>query len=135
MNPTGVLSVYYDGLCPLCSREMVHYRKQEGSQNLNFVDITAPSFLAEREGLDPLKVHQVMHVKTPEGEVRTGVDAFIEIWKILPKYRGWVGWAQSAVIKPFLNFGYQIFAAIRPYLPRKTRECEQSPYCDLRRPQ
>ncbi len=134
-SPSATISVFYDGLCPLCSKEMDHYKKQKGSERLLFIDITEAHFDAKKEGLDPYKVHQVMHVKTSEGLVMTGVDAFIAIWDFLPQYN-WVSkWAQKSFIRPFLNVGYQVFASIRPYLPRKTRDCEISPYCPSRRKQ
>lgn len=38
------LSVYFDGLCPLCSREIGHYRKAVGNENISFVDITHVDF-------------------------------------------------------------------------------------------
>ena len=129
----NTISIYYDGLCPLCSREIDHYRKQKGSENLLFIDITSPNFDPIKEGLDPLRVHQVMHVRTSDGQIKTGVDAFIVIWKNLPKYHWLSRWAQKSLVRPILNMGYLAFAFVRPYLPRKSRECEKSPYCDTQR--
>lgn len=138
LSPTASfpgLSVYFDGLCPLCSREIEHYRKQQGSENLLFVDITALDFNAEREGLDPLKVHKVMHVKTSSGQLKTGVDAFVTIWEFLPKYFWLSKFSRLKFVRPLLDVGYHIFAFIRPYLPRKQRQdCEASPFCETRNP-
>ena len=90
MNVLSRISVYYDGLCPLCSREIAHYRTQKGQENLYFIDITAPEFKAEVEGLDPYQIHKVMHVRNSEGHIKTGLDAFITIWENLPQYF-WLG--------------------------------------------
>lgn len=125
------LVIFFDGLCPLCSREIEHYRHQAGSEMLKFVDITEADFDAKKEGLDPLQVHKLMHVRTPEGHLKTGVDSFIAIWQRLPKYNWLADFAKKTWVRPFLDLGYHSFAAIRPYLPRKTRDnCEQSPYCE-----
>lgn len=125
-------TVYYDGLCHLCSREIDHYRKQRGSEDLRFMDITGASFDATAEGVDPVQVHKVMHVRRKDGTLATGVNAFIEIWKILPKYN----WAARLAVRPLpslvLKVGYEAFAAIRPFLPRKKADCATSPYCETR---
>lgn len=126
------LKIYYDGLCPLCSREIDHYRKQSGSEMLLFVDITGQDFNPGKEGLDPLLVHRVMHVKTSDGELKTGVDAFIAIWEILPRYQWMARLAKRSLVHAILQGGYAIFAQVRPFLPRKSRDCKQSPYCEVK---
>ncbi len=126
----NILNVYYDGFCMLCSREIEHYKKQKGSDAIMFTDITSQNFDPIKEGVDPVLVHKIMHVKNSRGELRTGVDAFIEIWEHLPKYKKMAKLAKKSPIKKALNFGYQVFAILRPYLPRKSNECETSPYCE-----
>lgn len=127
------LSIYFDGLCPLCSREIDHYRKQRGSDLLRFVDITLPEFDAAAEGVDPVAVHKVMHVRTAAGELKTGVDSFIAIWESLPAYRVVARVAKWAPASFLLNVGYQGFARVRPLLPRRKRQdCAASPYCETR---
>ena len=132
------LKVYYDGLCHLCSREIRHYKKiKESNEHIDFIDITTPPFDALKEGLDPFEIHKVMHVRTPDGKVHTAVDAFIEIWKVFPKYRWAAKIAQTPVIKTILTLGYHAFAKVRPYLPkvkRKPADCEDSPYCETKKP-
>lgn len=127
-----VLTVFFDGLCQLCSREIDHYRKKRGADRIRFVDITSADFHAENEGVDPILVHQVMHVKTAEGRIVTGVDSFVEIWRTLPSY-GWL--AKTIEIRPvrlFADQAYSVFAKLRPYLPRKKADCSQSPYCEMK---
>jgi predicted DCC family thiol-disulfide oxidoreductase YuxK len=126
------LTVYFDGLCHLCSREIDHYRKQSGSDKISFKDITAEDFDAQSEGVDPQQVHKVMHVKDSSGNLHTGVQAFIEIWKQLPKYSPAARLAQNPPVYAILNIGYQIFARIRPFLPRKAKDCSASPYCEIK---
>ena len=125
-----ILNVYYDGLCMLCSREIEHYKKQKGSDAFIFTDITSQDFDPSKEGVDPTLVHKIMHVKKSNGELRTGVDAFIEIWEHLPRYRKIAALAKKSPLKKALELGYQFFAVVRPYLPRKNNDCETSPYCE-----
>lgn len=122
-----LVTVYFDGLCRLCSREIDHYRRMRGAENLRFVDITDPRFDARAEGVDPQRVHQVMHVRDRDGQLRTGVDAFICIWGELPAMRHLVPIAQWRPASWALKGVYSVFAKVRPLLPRKS--CEDSPYC------
>jgi predicted DCC family thiol-disulfide oxidoreductase YuxK len=75
------MQVFYDGACPLCSREMAHYRKHDRLHRMEMVDIAAPNFDAATYGLDPEKVQQVMHVRMADGRVFTQVRAFVKIWE------------------------------------------------------
>jgi predicted DCC family thiol-disulfide oxidoreductase YuxK len=122
MNSSQV-TVYFDGACPLCSREIEHYRHKDHEQRLRFVDISLPAFSAETEGLDPVRVQQVMHVRLPSGALVTGVDAFVEIWKVLPGFAALAKVASLPGIHLGLRVGYRGFAAIRPLLPKRKREC------------
>lgn len=115
-----MLRIYYDGLCHLCSAEISHYKKVVGHENLSFINIADPTFNASAEGLDSRAVNQFMHVKNDQGLIFTKVDAFIEIWKVLPGYRFAAKIAQLKILRPFLDLGYWTFATlIRPYLPKK----------------
>jgi predicted DCC family thiol-disulfide oxidoreductase YuxK len=125
------ITVYYDGLCRLCSREISHYRKQAGAEKIRFLDITAPDFDAIKEGVDPHEVHQIMHVRRADGSLAKKVDAFIEIWSVLPRYQWAVRVARLSGVRKGLDFGYALFALVRPYLPRKSRDCATSPYCEV----
>jgi predicted DCC family thiol-disulfide oxidoreductase YuxK len=118
------LVVYYDGLCQLCSREMKYFYNKPGTEEkIEFVDYTAPGFDARAEGLDPVAIDRFMHVKTPDGQIRVGVDAFIELWKRIPGY-GWLArLAGSPLLNPLFRLGYYGFARVRPLLPKRKTSC------------
>jgi predicted DCC family thiol-disulfide oxidoreductase YuxK len=123
MNTTP-LTLFYDGLCPLCSREIAHYRKHLPGETSRFLDITAADFDARAHGLDADRLRRVMHVKVGE-EVRTGADAFIAIWAAAPRYRWAARLARLPGVHLLLTLGYAVFARVRPLLPRlKQPLCE-----------
>lgn len=134
MKDKQKLKVYYDGLCKVCSKEIGHYKKQSGSEHIEFIDICSAQFNADLEGLDPVQVHKVMHARREDGTIATRVDAFIEIWKVLPKYHRLAKLASMSFIKLGLEVGYSGFASIRTYLPRdsSSEDCKDSPYCELK---
>lgn len=125
-------AIYFDGLCIACSTEINHYRKQVGAENFTFVDITSPDFKAEQHGIDPFLAHKVMHVRDTKGTLHQGVDAFRAIWNELPKYQFLYKLSEKKAARVALDFGYNIFVKIRPFLPRRKMDCSNSPYCELK---
>ncbi len=117
-----MFKIYYDGVCHLCSREMSHYKKiverHALSTPIAFIDISDPRFDAKSHGLDPKKVQAVMHVQAADGKIYQGVEAFLQIWQIIPGQR-WLFHIGSRS-KPVLKIAYAIFARLRRVLPKKT---------------
>lgn len=132
MKQNQILTVYYDELCVLCAKEIHHYQKQVGSEKIRFVDITASEFDPKKEGVDPFEVHKIMHAKSADGTLLTKVNAFIAIWEILPKYQWLYRLSKNVAVKKMMDAGYVVFAAVRPYLPKKEKHsCEASPFCEI----
>jgi predicted DCC family thiol-disulfide oxidoreductase YuxK len=117
-NEAKKLEIFYDGLCPLCTKEINHYRKHPESHRIRFVDIASRDFDPTKEGLDSEDVHRSFHVKTPEGSIVKGVDGFVEIWKYLDIFKPLSIAAQSSLGRPFFNLGYDIFSKVRPIFRR-----------------
>ncbi len=78
------VQVFFDGNCPLCSREVRHYMKKDVHRHIHFIDIAGPGFDAAAYGLDARRVTEVMHAITADGVVHTQVEAFRVIWRALP---------------------------------------------------
>jgi predicted DCC family thiol-disulfide oxidoreductase YuxK len=112
------LTLFFDGLCPLCSREVAHYRRAAAADpSIRFVDIASPGFDAASFGLDPARVHQEMHV-TEGSQVFTGVDAFLAIWRRVPGHRWLLYLSRLPLADQLLRVAYWLFARARPWLPR-----------------
>lgn len=101
--------VVYDGHCPICRREIAHYQRREGAQNLRWIDAQTnlPELLLL--GISRERALAIMHVRDPQGQWHLGVDAFLVLWAQLPAYR-WLAWVVSRLgLKPLLSWGYQRF--------------------------
>lgn len=123
--PDFPLTIFYDGSCIVCSREMEVYRRKSHGDRLRFVDISAPDFVAEDYGRTLEQFMAQLHVRDASGRYYLGVDAFPAIWQALPDsgYR----WFAELIGIPGLHllavFGYKVFARLRRYLPKRRREC------------
>ena len=105
--------IYFDGGCPVCSREIATYRGMQGAQACRWVDV---SRCAEGEigpGLTREQALAVMTVRRADGTLARGAQAFVEIWQALPKTR-WLG--RVAALPPvtaLLDLGYAMFLRVR----------------------
>ncbi len=118
----GKTQVYFDGACHVCSREVGYYARkdQAGACLLEFIDIADPKFDAKAAGLDPQRINQAMHVRSPYGRLHLGMDGFAEIWNRVPGHEWLVRVTRFPGVRQVLALGYWIFArGIRPYLPKR----------------
>ena len=107
---TSACTVYYDGGCPLCRAEIDLYQTQ-GSQ-AEFLDLTVDGPLPD--GLDRAQALARFHVKTEDGELKSGAAAFSELWIRTPGWR-WLG--RIVARRPILDIAevlYRVFLIIRP---------------------
>ena len=86
------LVVFYDGGCPLCRREIRHYRRLDSEGQLHWIDIHAHPETLQTFGLTFDAAMQRMHVMESDGRMVSGAAAFVAIWKRLGRYRplAWV---------------------------------------------
>ena len=112
------LTVFYDGACGVCSKEMRHYRKV-ADQQVRFVDIAAVDFSAGSYGRSDADFQRELHVCDADGHFYTGVEAFRKLWDALPS--PFYPLLSSTVGLPGVNLvartGYSIFARYRHLLP------------------
>lgn len=124
------LTVLYDGNCPLCYREIVHYKKKDKSNLLKCIDIAHPDFNIDDYGLNMEEVELKLHAIDESGTIFTGIDTFIEIWRRIPGFTFFTKITQNKLLRPTFDLFYIGFAKyIRPNLPK--RGCH-SGACELK---
>jgi len=79
--------VFFDGNCPLCSKEIKHYMRCDGADDLNWIDLNVCDDLYEEFGIKQEKALQIFHVRDAKGDWQLGVDGFILVWQKLKYYR------------------------------------------------
>lgn len=122
-------TLYFDGNCPLCVREIAFMRwLDRGKGNLLLVDIAAPDFDAEARGKSYVELMARIHGQLPSGEWVEGMEVFRRGYGAVG-----LGWlmAPSAwpVIGPLFDRLYRFFARNRLRLTGRG-DCEGA--CEIR---
>ena len=78
-------TVYFDGACPVCTREISLYRRQPGAEGLCWVDAAACEAGALGADLTRPQALARLHVRGANGELVSGAAAFIALWAALPR--------------------------------------------------
>ncbi|MCZ2496489.1 DUF393 domain-containing protein [Xylophilus sp. Kf1] len=124
VEPDSPLTVWYDGACPLCRREIGVYqglKPLESSAPVCFADVSdaavpLPSTLPP--GVTREQLLARFHVRDRNGELLSGARAFLALWAELP------GWRLLALVgrlpgAPWVfEWGYRQFLRLRPLLQR-----------------
>ena len=118
-NPAGPVCtdprpiVFFDGACPLCRREIDHYRRIDGEGRLRWVDVASETDILVGHGLDMERAMAELHVLDGNGRWQRGVDAFLVIWSRLPAYRRLARLISILRLRTPLGYLYRPFAAWR----------------------
>ncbi len=116
--PAPTLTIYYDGSCPLCRREIAFYRRLPAAAQLDWVDVSAGNTPLGSD-LSCEAAMRRFHVRdNSKGQLLSGGAAFARLWRALPGWRvlGWcfawppLSWALEAA--------YRAFLPLRPRLQR-----------------
>ncbi len=115
MTNKAELTLLYDGLCPICSREVRWLKRLDKKQKLGFKDITEPSFNAEHYGVTYEQLMAQIHVQYADGQLIKGMPVFRALYKAVGL--GWLlaptGWP---VLRVLFDLLYQLFAKHRNLL-------------------
>jgi predicted DCC family thiol-disulfide oxidoreductase YuxK len=110
-------TVFFDGSCPLCRREIAFYQRQRGADTINWQDVSSVHGDAcVAPGLDCTTAMQRFHVRNAHGELKSGAAGFAELWTSLPAF-AWAGrLARLPGIVHVLELAYRAFLPLRPRL-------------------
>ena len=106
----NMITVFFDGKCGLCSKEINYYRKIAPDGIFIWQDITKSADDLKANGISLSEGLKLLHTKDIDGKFYVGVDAFILIWKQLKGWRLLAIFVSLPIIKQIINFAYKIFA-------------------------
>lgn len=111
------LTVWYDGACPLCAREIALMRRLDSKGRVCFVDLES----TEDTPLPRQVMLERFHVSTPDGATQSGAAAFAQLWQNLPALRPLGRIAAWPPLLAVLEVAYRGFLRLRPQLQRLVR--------------
>ncbi|MCB1800145.1 MAG: DUF393 domain-containing protein [Gammaproteobacteria bacterium] len=121
--------VLFDGACPLCRREIAHYRRRSGADRLNWVDLSHQARGEPVAGIDWHAAMARFHVRDADGEWQRGAFAFVELWSHLRGYRVLARLVRGLRLTGLLDRAYAVFAR-----HRLTARCNNTNCAPVKRP-
>ena len=108
-----MLTVYYDGKCGLCRREIEYYKRVAPPDRFLWHDIANdPASLADLD-VSQADALRRLHARDTAGTVYVGVTAFIAIWQCLNYWRYLALIFKIPLLKALASFVYDRFADYR----------------------
>jgi predicted DCC family thiol-disulfide oxidoreductase YuxK len=111
------LTIYYDGLCPLCLAEIHFLTARNRRGLLSFVDISNKEFADAGHPVSCAAAMAQMHGQLGNGQLLTGVPVFIEAYRRADLRL--LAWLFSRTwTRPILDLSYAWFARYRHSISR-----------------
>jgi predicted DCC family thiol-disulfide oxidoreductase YuxK len=105
-----MITVFYDGKCSLCSKEINYYRKIAPNYVFEWKDITNSADDLKKHNISASEGLKLLHAIDENGRLHIGVDAFILIWKKLQYWKVLAYMTSLPAIRQIANIIYQVFA-------------------------
>lgn len=122
----AVLTVYYDGACPVCSREIAMYQQQDAGRRCAWVDVSRCAPQALGDDLTREQALKRFHVRHADGRLDSGAHGFAALWAQLPATSFLARVARWPGVLPVLELGYRAFLVLRR-LWRRPRAAAPNP--------
>ena len=107
--------LFYDGLCPLCEREIRHLKKRDKEHRILFEDISLPDFPERYPHLSLEALDAKIHAQLEDGTMITGLEVTHHAWsrvgvKWLYAPLRWpvIGWFADRVYLGFAKHRHKI---------------------------
>jgi predicted DCC family thiol-disulfide oxidoreductase YuxK len=107
------LTVWYDGQCPLCRREIALIRRLDRAAAIRFVDVAEAEPASCPMDRDALLAR--FHAEE-NGVMYSGAAAFAAMWRSIPLLRPIGLLARAPVALFLLERAYRLFLRVRPAL-------------------
>lgn len=122
-----MLTIFYDGHCPLCMAEMIQLKALDIQKKINFSDLHADNFNDVYPYIDKSKANLILHGELPSGEILLGLDVTCKAWSLVGKHK-WLAILRWPVISFFADIVYRFFARYRntiSYLLTRKKPCKK----------
>ena len=115
------LTIWFDGSCPLCTREIALMKRLDRRSAIDFIDVAA-SGVADCP-VDRAELLARFHARE-NGVLLSGAGAFAAMWRAIPLLRPIGLLARVPFVLALMERGYLAFLRVRPRLRRLARASE-----------
>jgi len=127
--PEGV-TLFYDGGCPLCRREIGYYQRLDSAARVTWLDIDADPSPLKSHGVTPEQAMALIHAVDADGRLQVGVPAFLAVWEQLPYWRVLPPLLRAVPMAiPLAGAAYSVWARNRLKLTGDARELDKGTAC------
>ena len=102
------MKVYFNNSCNICRAEINLYKKQN-IKDIEWIDITDNKVAEIETQKDDKALLRRLHIKDGE-KVVGGAEAFLLVWKKIPKYRFLYTFFKITIIFTLFSYFYEIIA-------------------------
>ncbi len=109
------VTVWYDGACPLCCREIAVMQRLDRRGAIDFVDVSKG-----RPESCPISQDELLarfHVRE-DGCILSGAAGFAAMWRAIPALKPFGYLAQLPLLDQLFEVLYRLFLRVRPRLQR-----------------
>jgi len=116
------LTVFFDGACPFCTREIAIMRRLDSRCRLVFCDFSRPDYDTASINISPAELGSVIHARWVNGNVITGVEVFRAMWEAVGL--GFLArLSRLSLVEPLVLKAYAWFARNRMRLTGRSHAC------------
>ena len=102
------MKVYFNNSCKICKAEIDMYKKEK-IEEIDWVDITNNEEAEKETSKNSSDLLRRLHVKDG-GKILQGAEAFLVLWKKMPKYKFLYNFLKLPIIFTIFSFVYEIIA-------------------------
>jgi len=107
-NYMSIMKVYFNNSCKICKAEIDLYKKEK-IKEIDWIDITNNNLAEKETSKNSKDLLRRLHVKDGE-KVSQGAEAFLLLWKKMPKYKFLYNFFKLPIIFNIFSFFYEIIA-------------------------
>lgn len=109
-DPNAAATVYFDGGCPICAKEIAWYQPRAGG--VSFLNVDA---LADAPAADLTRDAALarLHARTHDGRLVSGAAAFVALWRSIPALRWIARLLDNRPTLAVLDIAYAGFLKVR----------------------
>jgi predicted DCC family thiol-disulfide oxidoreductase YuxK len=106
-----MLTIFYDGQCPMCATEMRHLKQHDKNNVIHLIDLHQDDLAKNHPDINVSKAMQILHGQY-QGELLLGLEVTHRAWTIVGK-GFWVAPLNWPILKPMSHWVYLIIAKHR----------------------